>query len=200
MKIILISGPSGSGKSTLAKMLLKKAKHGYILSTDSYYKTDLISNIISKFFKSYFDRILSLNINLIKSDLYEILKNKKIYHKYTYDFKNKIVKTKNISVESIDFLIIEGIFALELMDFISKHDYFLIRLNIKKEICLKRVCKRDKKERGKDKINSVRDFKNAWDIYKNKEYKYNVEDKKKELIIEKEINLESLLSKLSINT
>ena len=54
MKLIFISGPSGSGKTTLSNQIIKKNKNGIVLSTDNYYKTGLISKLLSKFVKSYF--------------------------------------------------------------------------------------------------------------------------------------------------
>ena len=48
MKIIFISGPSGSGKTTLSNQIIKKNKNGFVLSTDNYYKTGLISKFLSK--------------------------------------------------------------------------------------------------------------------------------------------------------
>ena len=56
MLLIIISGPSGSGKTTLSKIILKKLKSGIILNTDNYYKTGIISQILSKTVVCYFDR------------------------------------------------------------------------------------------------------------------------------------------------
>ena len=57
MKLIFLSGPSGSGKTTLSKQILVKVKNGFVLSTDNYYKTGIISKILSKFVLGYFDKI-----------------------------------------------------------------------------------------------------------------------------------------------
>ena len=61
MKVIIISGPTGSGKTTLSKRILNKFKNGIELSTDNYYKADLISKILSKIVDGYFDRRISFN-------------------------------------------------------------------------------------------------------------------------------------------
>ena len=53
MKLIFISGPSGSGKTTLSNQIIKKIKNGFVLSTDNYYKTGLISNFLSKFVNGF---------------------------------------------------------------------------------------------------------------------------------------------------
>ena len=60
MKVIIISGPSGSGKTTLSKQILEKTKNGIVLSTDNYYKTGLLSRVLSKLIIAYFDRMLAL--------------------------------------------------------------------------------------------------------------------------------------------
>ena len=52
MKLIFISGPSGSGKTTLSNQIIKQHKNGFVLSTDNYYKTGLISKLLSKIVKT----------------------------------------------------------------------------------------------------------------------------------------------------
>ena len=69
MKLIFISGPSGSGKTTLSNKLIKKNKNGFVLSTDNYYKTGLISKLLSKFVEGYFDRMISFDYKQLKKDL-----------------------------------------------------------------------------------------------------------------------------------
>ena len=76
MKLIFISGPSGSGKTTLSKQILVKIKNGIVLSTDNYYKTDLLSKLLSKFVKGYFDRSISFNYKLLKKDFNFIIKKR----------------------------------------------------------------------------------------------------------------------------
>ena len=56
MKVIIISGPTGSGKTTLSRQILNKFKNGIELSTDNYYKTGLLSNLLSNMIDCYFDR------------------------------------------------------------------------------------------------------------------------------------------------
>ena len=74
MKLIFISGPSGSGKTTLSNKLIKKNKNGFVLSTDNYYKTGLLSQLLSKLVNGYFDRSISLNYKLLKKDFNFIIK------------------------------------------------------------------------------------------------------------------------------
>jgi len=197
MKIIIISGPSGSGKTTLSKEILKEVKNGFIINTDNYYKTGLISKILSKFVKSYFDKILSFNINLFKKDLEFIYKNGFANYEYIYDFKDKFVRKKNISVKNINFLIIEGIFVNELLNYFSQYKCLLIILKIKKYSCFKRAIKRDMLERGKNKNIAINDFLNSWDLYKQKQNLYNYNLFNEYLIFKERPNLDLIIKKLT---
>ena len=200
MKIIIITGPSGSGKTSLANKLLEKLDNSHIISTDDFYKTGYIHNLLSIFVESYYDRKISYNGNLLKKTINKIIKDKEINYSYKYDFikkRTKIIYKKSLIVHN---LIIEGIFSLELLKFISNYDYLLIRLKINKNICMKRILTRDQIERGKSEINSLKDFKKAWDIYKKKEKSYKVLSKERELIFKKDSNINIILEKLSINT
>ena len=92
MQLIIISGPSGSGKTTLSKIILRNIKNGIILNTDNYYKTGIISQILSKTVSCYFDRIISFNKRLFKRDLKFILRNRFSNFSYKYNFKDKSIK------------------------------------------------------------------------------------------------------------
>ena len=197
MKIIIITGPSGSGKTSLAKKLMFELDNCHIISTDDFYRTGKISNLLSKFIESYFDKKISHNSKLLRKTINKILKNKEINYSYKYDFLKKrteITQNKTLNIEN---LIIEGIFTMELLKFLSGNDYLLIRLKINKEICMKRIHERDHIERGKSKGKSIKDFLKAWNIYKNKEKFYKVLDKEKELIFKKDPNTKTILKKLS---
>ncbi len=197
MKIIIITGPSGSGKTDLAKKLMFELENSHIISTDDFYRTGKISNLLSKFVESYFDRKISHNSKLLRKTINKILKNKKINYSYKYDFIKKRAEITHNTSLNIETLIIEGIFTMELLKFLSKKDYILIRLKINKEICMKRVQERDYIERGKSKEKSKEDFLKAWNIYKNKEKFYKVLDKGKELIFKKDPNINIILKKSS---
>ena len=196
MKIILITGPSGSGKSTLAKRLQGELKNSHIVSTDDFYKTGIISNFLSKIVKSYYDKKISHNDKLLKKTICKILKNKKINYSYKYDFKKKMTEIIFKKSKNIENLIIEGIFTLELLKFISIKDYILIKLKIRKDICMKRIYERDYIERGKNKRKSITDFKNAWNIYIKKEKSYKSIDKEKELIFKNNPKIKTILKKI----
>ena len=165
MKVIIISGPSGSGKTTLANQISRKIKNGIVLSTDNYYKTDLISKLTSKFIKSYFDKKISFNYKLFKKDFNYIIKYEKSNHKYVYDFKNKNIKKHSKKISKIQFLIIEGIFTEEFISKVKIDNFFFIKMKFTKESCMKRVIKRDVNERGKNKRFAKNEFLNSWDIF-----------------------------------
>ena len=154
MRIIIITGPSGSGKTSLAKKLLLELDNCHILSTDDFYKTGKLSNLLSKFIESYFDRGISLNKKLLRQTINIILRKKEIDYSYKYDFIKKRTEITHKKSLYIKNLIIEGIFTLELLKFISRNEYLLIRLELNKEICMKRIKERDYIERGKNKKKS----------------------------------------------
>ena len=197
MKIIIITGPSGSGKTSLAKKLMMQLENSYIISTDDFYKTGNISNLLSYFVPSYFDRKISHNRKLLEETIIKILKDKKINYSYKYNFIIKRTEICHENTSFINYLIIEGIFVLELLKFISKNDYLLVSLKINRDICMKRVYERDHIERGKSKKKSIKDFIKAWNIYKNKEKSYKILGKGKELIFDKDPNINIILNQLT---
>ena len=196
MKLIFITGPSGSGKTTISKYISQYLTNSYILSTDNYYKTGLVSKISSKIIKSYFDKILSHDQGLIKRDIDNIIKNNSINHYYKYDFIKRITKKHLKKFNNIQNLIVEGIFSLELTDIFTENEYLLIRLKEKKNICRARILKRDLTERGKNKILNLNEFNSGWKIYKRKEKKYKSKISKG-ITLNQNIELGFLIKKLS---
>ena len=89
MKLIFISGPSGSGKTTLSDKIMVKVENGIVLRTDNYYKTGLISKLLSKSINGYFDRSISFNYKLFKEDFNFILKNGISINERFYNFEKK---------------------------------------------------------------------------------------------------------------
>ena len=193
MKIIFISGPSGSGKTTLSNQILVKIKNGFILSTDNYYKTGIISRILSKFIEGYFDKSISFNYKLFKKDFDFILKNEMSVNERYYNFKSKKIKNFLNETNKINFLIIEGIFARECSRNLNNQNYFFLELKINKNDCTKRVVYRDFKERGKNKKQAERDFLKSWDIYYKKFKNKRVKKNKKEFIITTTTNIDQIL-------
>ena len=101
MQLLVITGPSGSGKTTLSELILKQFKNGIILNTDNYYRTDILSKLLSKILPSYFDRKISFNFKQIKKDLEFILKNGYSNFSYEYNFQNKSNKKINNKTRNI---------------------------------------------------------------------------------------------------
>ena len=196
MKLIFISGPSGSGKTTLSNNILEKVKSGIVLSTDNYYKTGLISKILSKFVIGYFDRNISFNYKLFKKDFNLIIKNKISTKERSYDFKNKKIKYFLKDKTNIKYLIVEGIFAKKVSRTIFKDKIFLLELKVKKDECMKRVVQRDLKERGKEKKQAENDFLKSWDIYYKKIKKIRLKNDIKEITVTAENNIDQILIKI----
>jgi len=195
MKLIFISGPSGSGKTSLSNEIILKIKNGFILSTDNYYKTGLISKLLSKFVEGYFDRRISFDYNLFKKDFKYILKNGSSNQQRYYNFEKKIIKNSLTQTNNIKFLIVEGIFVNNFLKALYDQNTYFLELKINKNLCMKRVVERDLKERGKAKKQAENDFLKSWDIYyekfKNKSIKNN-----NEFLITKNTNIDKVLKKI----
>ncbi len=196
MKLIFISGPSGSGKTTLSNQILSKIKNGFVLSTDNYYKTGLISKLQSKFVKSYFDKIISFNYKLFKKDFDFIVKNGFSMHDRHYNFEKKKIKNILNETKNISYLIVEGIFAEEFSKTLYNHSYYFLEIKDKKNECLKRVLQRDFKERGKDKKQAEIDFLKSWDIYYEKLRTYRKNHNTNKFIINKKTDIDHFLKKI----
>ena len=196
MKLIFISGPSGSGKTTLSNKIIAKVKNGFILRTDNYYKTGILSKLLSKFVEGYFDKSISFNYKLFKDDFNLILKNGISTIDRSYDFKKKAIKNSYRKSNNINLLIIEGIFAKELSSNLQNENFFFLELKIKKNECMKRVVQRDFEERGKAKKKARIEFIKSWEIYhkkfKNKKNKKNIN----EFLITRKTNIDSIIDKI----
>ena len=196
MKLIFISGPSGSGKTTLSNQIIDKIKNGIVLSTDNYYKTGLISKLLSKFVEGYFDRSISFNGKLFKKDFNFIVKNEISINERSYDFKRKIIKTLLYRTNKINYIIVEGIFAKEFASNLNNQNYFFLELKIDKNECMKRATQRDLIERGKSKKKAKEDFLQSWNIYYKKFKKIIIKKNKNQITITNKTNIESLLKKI----
>ena len=200
MKVVIITGPTGSGKSTLSNLLFKNLNNAFILGTDNYYSTGFISNLLSNFINAYFDKPISFNKKLFNKDIKNIVETRKTSYFLKYDFilKKRIKIFKDIS--NIDYLIVEGIFALEIMKLIEENDYILIKMQTNKTLCKERACRRDVIERGKTQKKALHDFINAWQIYKRQEEIYKLKEIKDLLYIKKPSDIKKILKKLTTNT
>jgi len=196
MKIIFISGPSGSGKTTLSNQIIKKNKNGFVLRTDNYYKTGLISKLLSIFVEGFFDREISFNDKLFKKDFDFIYKNRISTHDRYYNFEKKSINNILNETNNISFLIIEGIFAKEFSKKLNNLNHFFLEIKTKKNVCMKRVVQRDVKERGKEKKQAKKDFLKSWEIYSKKFKPKSIKNKKNKFIIRKSSDIDQILKKL----
>ena len=196
MKLIFISGPSGSGKTTLSNEIIKKNKNGFVLSTDNYYKTGLMSKFLSNFIEGFFDRSISFNYKLFKKDFDFIYKNRISIHDRYYNFEKKTVQKTLNQQKNISFLIVEGIFAKEFSKTLNNQNYYYLEIKTKKIECMKRVIQRDLKERGKDKKQAENDFLKSWDIYYEKFNLNNIKNNTNKFFIRNKTDLDQILKKL----
>jgi len=196
MKLIFISGPSGSGKTTLSNQIIKNYKNGIVLSTDNYYKTGLISKILSKFIGGFFDRRISFNYKLFKKDFDFIYKNGVSFRNRYYNFEKKTTQNIINETTNISFIIVEGIFAKEFSNTLNNKDYIFLEIKTKKNECMKRVVQRDIKERGKDKKQAENDFLKSWSIYYEKFKPNSIKNNTNKFIIEKNTDIDLILKKI----
>ena len=196
MKLIFISGPSGSGKTTLSKQIIKKNKNGIVLSTDNYYKTGLISKLLTKFVEGFFDRSISFNDKLFKKDFDFIYKHGIAINERYYNFEKKTIQNILNKTNNISFFIVEGIFAKEFANTLINHNYYFLEIKTKKSQCMKRVIQRDIKERGKDKKQAENDFLKSWSIYYEKFKPNRIKNNANKFIIEKNTDIDHILKKL----
>ena len=196
MKLIFISGPSGCGKTTLSNQIILKNKNGYVLSTDNYYKTGLISKLLSKFVVGYFDRTISFNYKLFKKDFDFIVKNKISMLDRHYIFEKKKIENILNETKKISFLIVEGIFAKEFSNTLCNQNFYFLEIKEKKNNCMKRVIQRDLKERGKDKKKAESDFIKSWDIYYEKFKTKSTKNNSNKFTISKKTDIDHLLKKI----
>ena len=196
MKLIFISGPSGSGKTTLSNQIIKRNKNGFILSTDNYYKTGVISKLLSKFIEGFFDRRISFNYKLFKKDFDFIYKNRTSIHDRYYNFEKKTIQNFINEKKDISFLIVEGIFAKDFSKTLNNQNYYFLEIKRKKIECMKRVIQRDFKERGKNKKQAENDFLKSWDIYYEKFNPNIIKNSRNKFFIKKNTNIDHILKKL----
>ena len=152
--IIGIAGGSGSGKTRLVKNILNKVDNLKVdaIELDSYYK-DLSHLIFSEREKNNFDHPNSVDFNLLRENLEDLINNREISVPI-YDYKTHTRK-KNTSrkINNINVIILEGIFALytkEIRDLMT----IKIFVDTPSDIRILRRIKRDvnKRERSIDSV------------------------------------------------
>ena len=167
-----------------------------MLSTDNYYKTGLISKLLSKFVEGFFDRSVSFNYKLFKKDFNFIYKHGISINDRYYNFEKKTVQNKFNETNNIRFLIVEGIFAKEFANTLNNKNYYFLEIKTNKNECMKRVVQRDLKERGKDKKQAENDFLKSWEIYYEKVKTISLKKNTNKLIIRKKTDIDHIMKKL----
>ena len=196
MKVIFISGPSGSGKTTLSNQIILKINNGIVLCTDNYYKTGLLSKILSKVVEGFFDRSISFNYKLFKKDFDFIYKYGISLNNRYYNFEKKTIQKIYNKTINISFLIIEGIFAEEFANTLNNQNYYFFEIKAKKNKCMRRVVQRDFKERGKNKKQAKNDFLKSWEIYYEKFKPNSINKHTNKHIIRKKTDIDHIMKKL----
>ena len=196
MKLLFISGPSGSGKTTLSNKILEKIKNGVVLSTDNYYKTGLISKLLSKFVKGYFDKSISFNYKLFKKDFDFIVENEISINQRSYNFEKQQINNYLKETNNINYLIVEGIFAKEFSITLDSNNFYFLELRINKKDCMRRAVHRDLNERGKVKKQAEYDFLNSWDIYFEKFKNTSLKNKENKFTIRNTTDIDKILNEI----
>ncbi|WP_165482655.1 uridine kinase family protein [Legionella gresilensis] len=114
MIIFFIAGSSGGGKSTLAAELeteLNRLHFGTkILKMDNYYKIKDVNNP-----RKNFDMPDAIDIELLVEHLNQLQAGQSVESPlYSFEQQNRLPET--VRVEPTDILIVEGIFALKIID------------------------------------------------------------------------------------
>ncbi len=114
--IVLLAGPSSSGKTTTAAMLARKIKksgrNAYVLSLDDFYCNVTEIPMTESGVKD-FENVNSLDLDLIHKTFDTLIKNRKAYiPKFDFQTGTRNDKTKLVTLDNEDVIIVEGIHAL----------------------------------------------------------------------------------------
>ena len=147
-KLILIGGGTASGKTLLLKQIFEQyrqtGKECSMLSMDNYYK-DLDALGAKEHSEVNWDEPKAFDWGLLRSDIDDLLNDKRIIcHKYNYEtgFHSK----EEIKIESSDFIVLEGLFALYDEEIKEKAE-IKIFVDADSDVRMLRRIKRDKERR-----------------------------------------------------
>ncbi len=114
--IVLLAGPSSSGKTTTAGIIAQKirssGRNAYIVSLDDFYLNREDIPVNDEGLKDY-ENVTALDIGLIHKSFADLIENRKA-ELPVFDFTTgtRSEKTKQISLEKDDVLVVEGLHAL----------------------------------------------------------------------------------------
>lgn len=155
--VIGVAGGSASGKTTVSNNIFeelnKQALSGYIISIDDFYIS--VNNEEKKDIENInFDDPKRIDFSKLEKTLISII-NRKTTTSPIYDFKTcTCVGEKELNCNSIDFVIIEGLFCLYDEKIRNILDVSIF-IEISDEVRLKRRILRDIEERGAEKDNLI---------------------------------------------
>lgn len=135
IKIVTIAGPSSSGKTTFSKKLrlhlLSERVIPLIISLDNYYKNRLEIPILENG-KKDFESLESLELDLLNSNLNDLLKGKEIYLPvYNFITGEREISKEKIQLNKNGIIVIEGIHGLneKLLKYIQKTNIYKIYIS-----------------------------------------------------------------------
>ena len=155
--VIGVAGGSASGKTTVSNNIFeelnKQSLRGYIISIDDFYIS--VNNEEKKDIGNInFDDPKRIDFSKLEKTLISII-NRKTTTSPIYDFKTcTCVGEKELDCNSIDFVIIEGLFCLYDEKIRNILDVSIF-IEISDEVRLKRRILRDIEERGAEKDNLI---------------------------------------------
>lgn len=114
--IVLLAGPSSSGKTTTAGIIAEKirssGRNAFIVSLDDFYLNRVDIPVNEDGMKDY-ENVIALDIELIHKSFSKLIEKRKA-ELPVFDFTTgcRSEKTKHISLEKNDVIIVEGLHAL----------------------------------------------------------------------------------------
>jgi uridine kinase len=111
LKILALIGGSGSGKSTVLDGLREHFEgRASVLSLDNYYrpKSELP---VDQNGQTNFDLPVVIDDETMVSDI-DVLRAGKSIHLKTYTYNRDVMKSETVTIESAEWLIVEGLFAM----------------------------------------------------------------------------------------
>lgn len=146
--LIGVAGGSGSGKTTVASNLVNafKSEDAVLVEQDAYYR-ELTDLTIEEKSKVNFDHPNSIEFELLKQHLLDLIEGKKI-QRPIYDFTTHSRKNEYVEIHPSKIIIVEGILIFAVPEIRDLFDVKIFVDTDADEMILRRI-ERDMKERGR---------------------------------------------------